>query len=68
VYTHAFAGQAVVSLPQLTIWITGRALTWTHHGQPGTWPASDPDGAARHITRIIQQPASQHTPRHARRR
>ena len=64
-YTHAFAGQAVISLPQLTIWITARELTWTHNGQPTTWPAHDTHGAAHHITRIIQQPATQHTPRHA---
>jgi hypothetical protein len=38
----------------------------THHGQPGTWPTHDPDGAAHHLTRLIQQPARQQTPRHAR--
>lgn len=67
VYNHAFADQAVISLSHLTVWITAHTLTWTHNGHPGTWPARDLDGAARHLTRLIHQPASQQSPRHARR-
>jgi hypothetical protein len=42
---------AVVSLPELNVWISPAELTWTYHGEPGTWPASDPAGAADHLAR-----------------
>jgi hypothetical protein len=59
-YATAGPDRAVLSLPQLTIWATGRSLYWTHHGLPVTWPAGDTAAAARHIaqlTRPSQAPA-----------
>lgn len=56
VYTAALPGQAVVSLSQLTIWITVDTLTWTYNGQLTHWPAHDPGGAADRITQLTQPP------------
>jgi hypothetical protein len=53
-YATAGPDRAVLSLPQLTIWATGRILYWTHHGQPVTWPAGDTAAAARHIGRLTR--------------
>jgi hypothetical protein len=55
-YATAGPDRAVLSLPQLTIWATGRILSWTHLGQPVTWPAGDTDtaAAARHIARLTR--------------
>jgi hypothetical protein len=53
-YATAGTDRAVLSLPQLTIWATGRSLYWTHRGQLVTWPASDTDTAARHITQLTR--------------
>jgi hypothetical protein len=51
-YTATVPGRAVVSLPQLTVWVTATTLTWTCHGQLTRWPAHDPGGAAQHITQL----------------
>jgi hypothetical protein len=56
VYTAALPGHAVVSLSQLTIWITADALTWTYKGQLTHWPVHDPGGAADRITQLTQPP------------
>ena len=63
VYATAFGDRAVLSLRTLTIWVTSRGLTWIHQGQATTWHAPDLDGAARHLTRLTQQPtpAARHT-------
>jgi hypothetical protein len=53
-YAAADPERAVLSLPQLTIWATGRSLYWTHHGQPVTWPAGDTDTAARRIIQLTR--------------
>ena len=36
----------------LTIWTNGLVLWWTTRGQPGTWAAADPDGAAAHLAQV----------------
>src|SRR5579875_2247442 len=41
-YAAADPDRGVLSLPQLTIWATGRSLSWTRHGHPVTWPAAYP--------------------------
>lgn len=56
IYTFAHDNVANVSLPQLTIWIRPRTLTWTHRGQATTWPVCDTAGAARHLAALVQQP------------
>ena len=61
-YAAADPDRAVLSLPQLTIWVTGRSLYWTHHGQPVTWPAGDTDTAARHITQLTRPSLPPATP------
>jgi hypothetical protein len=53
-YACAGPDRAVLSLPQLTVWATGRSLYWTHHGRPVTWPAGDTAAAARHIVRLTR--------------
>jgi hypothetical protein len=55
IYTFALDDVANVSLPQLTIWIRPRTLTWTHRGQVTTWPVCDTAGAARHLAALVQQ-------------
>jgi len=51
-YAAADPDRGVLSLPQLTIWATGRSLSWTRHGHPVTWPAGDTGAAVRHITQL----------------
>ena len=49
-YTAARPGIAVISVTAgLTAWTNGRQLWWDQPGQPGTWPATDPEGAAAHL-------------------
>jgi hypothetical protein len=33
----------------LSVWCDGHQLWWHRDGQRTTWPASDPDGAARYL-------------------
>jgi hypothetical protein len=35
----------------LTVWTDGRRLWWDRDGDQATWPAADPDGAARILAR-----------------
>lgn len=44
--------RAVVSLPEITVWITSLELSWTHGGAEETWPAGDLAGAAEHLARL----------------
>jgi hypothetical protein len=52
IYTAACPLFAVISVAGLTIWTNGLVLWWTVRGQPGTWPAADPDGAAAHLAQV----------------
>jgi hypothetical protein len=52
IYVAACPVFAVISVAGLTIWTNGLVLWWTVHGQPGTWPAADPDGAAAHLAQV----------------
>ena len=61
-YATADPNHAVLSLPQLTIWATGRSLSWTYYGQPVTWPAGDTDTAARHIIQLTRPTLPPATP------
>jgi hypothetical protein len=49
IYTAACHLFAVISVAGLTVWTNGRVLWWTRDGQPCTWPAADPEGAAAHL-------------------
>jgi hypothetical protein len=47
-YGAACAMLGVLSIAYgLTIWTDGRRLWWDRDGDQTTWPATDPDGAAR---------------------
>ena len=39
----------------LTVWTNGGQLWWTRDGQPRTWPAADPEGAAAHLATLASQ-------------
>jgi len=50
VYVAACHLYAVISVTAgLTVWTNGRQLWWDQPGQPSTWPATDPEGAAAHL-------------------
>jgi hypothetical protein len=53
-YAFACGNVALVSLPEVNIWVTPSELAWTYHDEPNTWPASDPAGAAEHLTRLAR--------------
>ena len=36
----------------LTVWTNGRLLWWQAGGNQETWPAADPQGAARALTAL----------------
>lgn len=58
IYTAACHLYAVISVTAgLTIWTNGRQLWWDRPGQPGTWPADDPEGAA-HLAGLAAPPPS----------
>ena len=50
-YGSACARYGVLSVSGgLTVWTNGRVLWWRVGGEQATWPAADPDGAARQLT------------------
>jgi hypothetical protein len=51
-YANACGNVAVVSLPEFNVWISPSELGWTYHGEPDTWPITDPAGAADHLARL----------------
>jgi hypothetical protein len=57
VYAFVLGNVAVVSLPEVNVWVSPYTLNWTHHGEPGTWPAGDMSGAADHLASLAH-PAS----------
>jgi hypothetical protein len=59
-YPNACGNEAVVSLPEINVWISPGELAWTYHGELGTWPASDPAVAVDHLARLASsaEPAS----------
>jgi hypothetical protein len=47
----------------LTVWTDGRRLWWDRDGTQATWPATDPDGAARILAALARdQPARRPPP------
>jgi hypothetical protein len=46
-YGYACERLGVLSLPHVSVWTNGRVLWWRVGSQQTTWPAADPDGAAR---------------------
>jgi hypothetical protein len=47
-YGNACDQLGVLSLPGVSVWTNGRILWWrTSNGTQTTWPAADPEGAAR---------------------
>jgi hypothetical protein len=58
IYAAAHDDIAIVSLPEITIWVRPRTLTWTHQGQVIAWLAADTAGAARHLIQLLQPPAT----------
>lgn len=53
VYSFAYHDIAVVSIPQVSIWIRPTTITWTRHGESTTWPVHDPNGAADYIVTLL---------------
>jgi hypothetical protein len=41
----------------LTVWTDGRRLWWDRDGSQATWPAADPDGAARILATLTRNQA-----------
>jgi hypothetical protein len=46
----------------LSVWCDGRQLWWHRDGQRTTWPARDPEGAARLLAGLAQDPGSTEQP------
>lgn len=63
IYTAASPAIAVISVTAgLTAWTNGRQLWWAADGNPGSWPAADPEGAAARLAALAggpQPPPSQ---------
>ena len=56
IYSTACHLFAVISVGVgLTVWTNGGQLWWTRDGQPRTWPAADPEGAAAHLATLAGQ-------------
>ncbi len=57
VYVAAYSVIAVISVSDgLTAWTDGRRLWWIAGGQPCTWPAADPEGAAARLAALAAPP------------
>jgi hypothetical protein len=55
IYGAACARYGVLSVTGgLTVWTDGRTLAWQHEGQPVTWPAADPSGAAARLADLVR--------------
>jgi hypothetical protein len=58
IYGSACAILGVLSIHYgLTVWTDGRRLWWDCDGDQATWPATDPDGAARILTALSRDQA-----------
>jgi hypothetical protein len=56
-YGNACTHYGVLSISYgLTVWTNGRVLWWRHNGRETTWPAADPQGAARLLTTLTPGP------------
>jgi hypothetical protein len=42
----------VLSLPGVSVWSNGRVLWWRAKDEVTTWPAADPQGAARRLAEL----------------
>jgi hypothetical protein len=42
----------------LTVWCDGRRLWWQLNDDQATWPATDPQGAARILTTLARSPGT----------
>jgi hypothetical protein len=57
-YGSACALFGVLSVANgLTVWTNGRLLWWQTGGNQATWPATDPQGAARALTALATRPS-----------
>jgi hypothetical protein len=55
VYGNACTMLGVLSIAcGLTVWTDGRRLWWDRDGHQTTWPAADPDGAARLLAALAR--------------
>jgi hypothetical protein len=58
IYGAACIAVGVLSVTyELTVWTDGRRLWWHRHGEQTTWPATDPDGAARILAPLAHDQA-----------
>jgi hypothetical protein len=54
-YGNACTMLGVLSIADgLTVWTDGRRLWWDRDGHQVSWPAADPDGAARHLVALAR--------------
>ena len=44
----------VLSLPAVSVWTNGRVLWWRAGNDGMTWPAADPQGAARQLAAVVR--------------
>jgi len=57
-YAAACARYGVLSVAYgLTVWTNGRLLWWQTGNDQETWPAADPQGAARALTALATAPS-----------
>jgi hypothetical protein len=61
-YGSACAVLGVLSIAYgLTVWTDGRRLWWDRDGAQASWPAADPEGAARILATITRSPSEPQT-------
>jgi hypothetical protein len=64
VYGRASASIGVLSVGLgVTVWSDGQRLCWRVLGEPVTWPADDPPGAAARLAPLARRPAQAPAPR-----
>jgi hypothetical protein len=58
-YGSACALYGVLSVAYgLTVWCDGQRLWWQANDDQATWPAADPEGAARILTTLARTPGT----------
>jgi hypothetical protein len=57
-YGYACEHLGVLLLPHVSVWTDGRVLWWRAGSQRTSWPAADPDGAARILWLELSQGGS----------
>jgi hypothetical protein len=54
-YGYACAVLGVLSITYgISVWSNGRVIWWRHDSDQTTWPAADPEGAARLLTSLTR--------------